>query len=237
MAWQRALWGGLGVTQAAQRAFDHVWAVPHKQRPDFLHSRLRGIALLIVMGTLFVVATAVSGVVTGGLHGTPLKVAGIALALLLNLALFFFAFRLMTSDEIPTKSLLIGVVVAAATWEFLQIVGGYYIDHILQRSSSTYGVFALVIALLIWLHLGAQMTLFAAEINVVVARKLWPRTLFGDPTLPEDQATLRALAKVEERSPVEQVDVQFQQPTVTPPPADDSEQPVGGVTPSHAQRP
>jgi uncharacterized BrkB/YihY/UPF0761 family membrane protein len=193
--------------------------------------------LLIVMGTLFVIATAVSGVVTGGLHGPALKVAGIALALLLNLALFFFAFRLMTSDEIPTKSLLIGIVVAAATWEFLQIVGGYYIDHILQRSSSTYGVFALVIALLIWLHLGAQMTLFAAEINVVVARKLWPRTLFGDPVLPEDQATLRALAKVEERSPVEQVDVQFQQPAVTPPSADDSEQPVGGVTPSHAQRP
>ena len=232
-----ALWGGLGVTQAAQRAFDHVWAVPHKKRPDFLHSRLRGIALLIVMGTLFVIATAVSGVVTGGLHGPALKVAGIALALLLNLALFFFAFRLMTSDEIPTKSLLIGIVVAAATWEFLQIVGGYYIDHILQRSSSTYGVFALVIALLIWLHLGAQMTLFAAEINVVVARKLWPRTLFGDPVLPEDQATLRALAKVEERSPVEQVDVQFRQPSVTPPPADDSEQPVGGVTPGHAQRP
>jgi membrane protein len=232
-----ALWGGLGVTQAAQRAFDHVWAVPHKQRPDFLHSRLRGIALLIVLGTLFIVSTVVSGLVTGGLHGTPLKVAGIVLALLLNLALFFFAFRLMTSDEIPTKSLLIGVVVAAATWEFLQIVGGYYIGHVLERSSSTYGVFALVIALLIWLHLGAQMTLLAAEINVVVARKLWPRSLFGDPVLPEDQKTLRALAKVEERSAVEQVHVQFQQPTVTPPSADDSEQSVGGVTPSHTQRP
>jgi uncharacterized BrkB/YihY/UPF0761 family membrane protein len=165
---------------------------------------------LIVLGTLFIVSTAVSGVVTGGLHGTPLKVAGIATALLLNLALFFFAFRLMTSDEIPTKSLLIGVAVAAATWEFLQIVGGYYVDHVYKSSSNTYAQFALVIALLIWLHLGAQMTLFAAEINVVVARKLWPRTLFGDPDLPEDQATLRALAKVEERSPVEQVDVRFQ---------------------------
>ena len=75
-----------------------------------------------------------------------------------------------------------------------------------------------MIALLIWLHLGAQMTLFAAEINVVVARKLWPRSLFGDPLLPEDQKTLRALAKVEERSPVEQIDVQFQQPAATPRP-------------------
>jgi membrane protein len=205
-----ALWAGLGVTQAAQNAFDQVWAVPRKQRPDFLHSRLRGIALLIVLGTLFIVSTAASGVVTGGLHGPLAKIAGIGLALVLNLSLFFFAFRLMTSDEIPTKSLLIGIVVAAAVWEFLQIVGGYYINHVLKTSSNTYGTFALVIALLIWLHLGAQMTLFAAEINVVVARQLWPRSLFGDPDLPEDQATLRALAKVEERSPVEQVDVRFQ---------------------------
>jgi membrane protein len=210
-----ALWGGLGVTQAAQRAFDQVWAVPHKHRPDFLHSRLRGIALLIVLGTLFLIATAASGLVTGGLHGAPLKVAGIVLALLLNLALFFFAFRLMTSDEVPTKCLLIGVFVAASVWEILQIVGGYYIDHVYKTSSNTYAQFALVIALLIWLHLGAQMTLYAAEINVVVARKLWPRSLFGDPTLPEDQKTLRALAKVEERSPVEQVDVRFQ-PAATP---------------------
>ncbi|MGZ4186975.1 MAG: YihY/virulence factor BrkB family protein [Solirubrobacteraceae bacterium] len=232
-----ALWGGLGVTQAAQRAFDHVWAVPHKQRPDFLHSRLRGIALLIVMGTLFIVATAASGLVTGGLHGPLLKVAGIATALLLNLALFFFAFRLMTSDEVATKCLLIGVAVAAAVWELLQIVGGYYIDHIYKHSSSTYAQFTLVIALLIWLHLGAQMTLYAAEINVVVARKLWPRSLFGDPDQPADQKTLAALAKVEERSPVEQVDVQFHEPARTRPSADDSEEPVGGATPGHAQRP
>jgi membrane protein len=205
-----SLWGGLGVTQAAQNAFHRVWAVPFKNRPDFLHSRLRGVALLIVLGTLFLVASSASGLVTGGLGGPLLKVAGIALSLLLNLALFFFAFRLMTSDEVPTKCLLIGVVVAAVIWELLQVVGGYYIGHVYKKSSNTYAQFALVIALMVWLHLGAQLTLYASEINVVVARKLWPRSLFGDPDLPEDQKTLRALAKVEERSPSEQVDVHFQ---------------------------
>jgi inner membrane protein YhjD len=205
-----SLWGGLGVTQAAQSAFDHVWAVPFKSRPDFLHSRLRGLALLIVLGTLFLVASIASGLVTGGLGGPLLKVAGIGLSLLLNLALFFFAFRLMTADEVATKCLLIGVVFAAVAWEVLQIVGGYYIGHVYKTSSNTYAQFALVIALLVWLHLGAQLTLYASEINVVVARKLWPRSLFGDPTLPEDQKTLRALAKVEERSHGEQVDVHFQ---------------------------
>jgi inner membrane protein YhjD len=205
-----SLWGGLGVTQAAQRAFDQVWAVPHKDRPDFLHSRLRGLALLIVLGALFIVASLASGLVVGGLGGPLLKLAGIVLSLLLNFALFFFAFRFMTSDEVATKCLLIGVVVAAVMWEVLQIVGGYYIGHVYKKTSNTYAQFALVIALIVWLHLGAQLTVYAAEINVVVARKLWPRSLFGDPDLPEDQKTLRALAKVEERSPGEKVDVHLQ---------------------------
>lgn len=232
-----SLWGGLGVTQAAQTAFHQVWAVPHKNRPDFLHSRLRGLALLIILGVLFIVATIAPGLVLGGLGGPLVKVAGIIVPLLLNLGLFFFAFRFMTSDQIPTKCLLIGVVVAAVVWLLLQIIGGYYIGHVYKKTSSTYAQFALVIALLVWLHLGAQLTVYAAEINVVVARKLWPRSLFGDPDRLEDQKTLRALAKVEERSPVEQVDVQFQPAAEAQSSAGESEQPVGGLAPGHSQRP
>jgi membrane protein len=205
-----SIWGGLGVTQATQNAFHRVWAVPFKDRPDFLHSRLRGIALLIVLGTLFLLSSIASGLVTGGLGGPLLKVAGIALSLLLNLALFFFAFRLMTSNDIGTRCLLIGVVVAAVVWELLQVVGGYYIGHVYRHASSEYSQFALVIALLVWLHIGAQLTVYAAEINVVVARRLWPRSLFDTPDGPADEETLRALAKVEERSPRETVDVHFQ---------------------------
>jgi amino acid transporter len=68
---------------------------------------------------------------------------------------------------------------------------------------------AVVIALLVFVHLGAQLTLYAAEINVVVSRRLWPRSLFGPPAEPADQQALTALAKVEERHPVEQVEVEF----------------------------
>jgi uncharacterized BrkB/YihY/UPF0761 family membrane protein len=103
------------------------------------------------------------------------------------------------------------VLVAGLLWEVLQVFGGYYIGHVLKKSTGTYAQFGLVIALLVWLHLGAQLTLFAAEINVVLKRRLWPRSLFGPPTEPADQETLRALAKVEERSESEQVDVEFKQ--------------------------
>jgi membrane protein len=204
-----SLWAGLGVTQAAQNAFDQVWAVPFKHRPGFVQAKLRGIALLVSLGLLFLVSTIATGLVTGGLGGPVLKVAGIALSLLLNFGLFFAAFRLMTSRTIPTRDLLTGVIVAAVLWEILQVVGGYYIGHVLKNTSSTYAQFGLVIALLIWLHLGAQMTLYAAEINTVLTRKLWPRSLFGPPDIPADQETLRAIAKVEERHEDERIEVEF----------------------------
>jgi membrane protein len=204
-----SLWAGLGVTQAAQNAFDQVWAVPFKHRPGFLAAKLRGVALLVSLGLLFLLATIASGLVTGGLGGPLLKIAGITLSLLLNFGLFFAAFRLMTSRSIPTRDLWTGVIVAGVAWEILQVVGGYYIGHVLKNTSGTYAQFGLVIALLVWLHLGAQMTLYAAEINTVLTRKLWPRSLFGPPDIPADQETLRALAKVEERHEDERIEVEF----------------------------
>lgn len=201
---------GLGVTQAAQNAFNQVWAVPFKDRPNFLQSRIRGLGLLVSLGFLFIFATLASGLVTGGLgHGALVKIAGIVVSLLLNFALFFAAFRLMTAKNVPSRDLRTGVIVAGILWEILQVAGGYYIGHVFKRSSSTYGIFGLVIALLVFLHLGAQMTLYAAEVNVVLSRKLWPRSLFGPPSEPADQETLTALAKVEERSKEQQVDVEF----------------------------
>jgi inner membrane protein YhjD len=204
-----ALWSGLGITQAAQNAFDRVWAVPFKDRPDFLRRRLRGLALLGLLGVLFIVASLASGLVTGGLgKGAPLKIAGIASSLLINVVLFLAAFRFMTARTVPTSCMWIGVVLAAVFWEILQVLGGVYIGHFLKHASATYGTFGVVLGLLVFLHLGAQLTIYAAEINVVLNRKLYPRSLFGA-SGPADHRTLEALAKVEERHDTERIDVHF----------------------------
>ena len=205
-----SLWAGLGVTQAAQNAFDRVWAVPFKSRSNFIHSRLRGLALLFSLGALFIVATLASGLVIGGLgHSFLVGAAGIVLSLLLNAGLFAAAFRLMTNSSVTTRELWPGVTVAAILWTIMQALGGYYIGHVLKGAHGAYPQFGFVIALLVWLHLGAQMTIFSAEINTVMARKLWPRSFFGPPLAEADQAALTALAKVEERSETQKIDVEF----------------------------
>jgi membrane protein len=204
-----SLWAGLGVTQAAQNAFAKVWAVPFKDRPDFFQSRLRGLLLLGCLGILFVCSAVLTGLVTTA--GGPLvKVGGYLVTLAVNFGLYVAAFRFLTAATIPTRSLWLGAAVGAFFLEILQLVGTIYISHVVKNASNAYGTFATVIGLLVWLHVIAQLTMYAAEINTVVARRLWPRSLLGPPDAPADRETLRALAKMEERHEGESVEVRFE---------------------------
>lgn len=203
-----AIWAGLGITLAGQRAMDQVWDVPQRERSDWFMSRVRGLVILAVLGTLNVAITVAVGLIASGVGGGVLKVLGWALSIPLNVLLFWATFRLLTSNEIPTRCLWAGIVSAAVGWTLLQTVGGLYVDHVVRRATPTYGFFAIVIGLLSWLYLGAQMLLLAAEANVVRLRRLWPRSLF-DPATAADVQALRAVARVEERREGERVEVTF----------------------------
>jgi membrane protein len=204
-----SLLAGLGITNASQNAFNRVWAVPHKHRPNFLVARLRGLGVLAALGTLVILSTLVAGFVTAGGQGIAAIVGGVLVAFLVNLLLFFAAFRLLTTEHVDTPDLLPGVLVAALLWTLLQHVGGYYVDHVVRHAKETSGLFAFVLGLLAWLYLGAQVTLLAAEVNVVRARRLWPRSFFSDPLLDADRRALTASAEVEERVHQEDVQVSF----------------------------
>jgi membrane protein len=207
-----SLLAGMGITGATQNAFNRIWSVPFKHRPDFLHSRLRGLGMLAILGTLSIVSTTAAGFVGTSSHAAPAVVAGVLVAFVLNLALFMTAFKLLTAVEVSWRELLPGVIVAAVFWQLLQHLGGFYVDHELKKTGPLYGVFALVLGLLAWLYLGAQLTIFAAEINVVRVRRLWPRSFFSDPLLEADRRALTSSAEVEERVEEEQVDVTFDPP-------------------------
>jgi YihY family inner membrane protein len=204
-----SLLAGMGITGATQNAFNRIWHVPFKNRPNFLFAHLRGLAMLTILGTLSVVSTTAAGFVGTSSHAAPAVIAGVLVAFVLNLALFMTAFKLLTAVDVGWRELLPGVVVATVFWQMLQHLGGYYIDHELKHTGPLYGVFALVLGLLAWLYLGAQLTMFAAEINVVRVRGLWPRSFFSAPLLEADKRAMRSSAEVEERVREENVQVSF----------------------------
>jgi YihY family inner membrane protein len=174
-----SLLAGLGVTGATQNAFNKVWQIPRRRRAGFLGWRLRGLALLAVLGVLSIVSTVAAGYATGQTLGALAILVGVAIALAANLLLFFTVFRLMTAEQVSTRELVPGIVLAAVLWQVLQHVGGLYVEHVVRHAQETSGVFALVLGLLSWLYLGGQVVLLAAEVNVVRARRLWPRRLLN----------------------------------------------------------
>ncbi|MDE3131885.1 MAG: YihY/virulence factor BrkB family protein [Acidobacteriota bacterium] len=180
-----SLWSSLGVTGAMITALDHVWAIPPHERAGFLRAKLRGLLVLLAVGSLFVVASGASGAVSSGLGGGALLyLGGIVVSFLVNVGVFLISFRFLCSAPPAWRKLLPGAIAAGVMWTALQLLGGFYIDHI-KQSNSAYGTFALVLGILAWLHLGAQLTMYCAELNTVLAGRRWPRALLGGEPLAE----------------------------------------------------
>jgi YihY family inner membrane protein len=202
------LWGGLGITQSFQDAMNDIWNVPRRQRPNFWLRLARGLAALLLVAGELVAATILAqlGIAGPGLLGRLDLLAG---SLLLNLLLLLVMFRLLTGTRLRWRWLLPGAAVGALGWSVLQTVGVQLVNHQLERANLLYGVFAGVLVLLGWLYLSTQLVVYAAEVNVVLARRLWPRSLLQPPLTEPDRRVLTALARTEERRPEQRVEVTF----------------------------
>jgi YihY family inner membrane protein len=203
-----SVWAGIGVVKVLQTAMNAVWNVPYRLRPNVWVALLRAMLMLIVLGVI-TIASAGAGSVGAGSDGWLLGIAGITISVMLNMILFLLAFRILTTENVTWGDVFPGAVVAALGWTILQALGGYIVSHQLQGASDTYGTFAIVIGLLAWIYLGAQMTLFAAEMNVVRKRRLWPRAIAQPPLTDADERALRSYAEQEARRPEEDISVRI----------------------------
>lgn len=205
-----ALWTGLSFTLATGNALNRLWAVPRLDRPGFLASRLRGLLLLAVIGSLTVVSAAVVGLATEAqIQPALAQVASFLASAAVDLVIFLVGFRVLTGADVSARTVLPGAVVATVGWLALQAVGGVYVAQVVKGSSETYGGFAVVVGLLSWLYVGTQLILIAAEVNVVLARRLWPRALTGGLGSADERA-LRDSAEAEQRDPRERITVTFE---------------------------
>ena len=186
--------GALGVANSLQNALNSAWEVPFTRRPGFPWSWLRSAALIIVIGVGFIGTTIISGLAAGTgrvLPGAGSSVLFYAVSLVLNFGLFWLGFRVGTAREITWRQLWLGAAISAVIWQILQAFGSYFISHQLAHASPLYGTFALVLGLIAWLYLQAQLTLYAVEINVVRTYRLWPRSLAPPPYTEQDRHAFR----------------------------------------------
>jgi membrane protein len=171
------LLGARGVANAMQNALCEVWGIARESRPGFPMSQVWSFALLLTVGIGFIATTFLSGLAGGAGHlltGVGATVGAVLISLVLNVGMFWLGFRLATARLVRWRDLLVGALIAAVIWQVLQVAGGYVISHQLHRANELYGTFGVVIGLVAWLYLQAEATVWAAEVDVVLARRLWP---------------------------------------------------------------
>ena len=178
-----SLYGGLGIMQAAQTAFNQVYGIPRNEQPNPLKSRLRSLALLLLLGSGIIATSALTIFVStvSSIGGTAISdgatVGGELLSYALNVVLFGGAFQLLTARELRWRHVLTGGMIAAASWQLLQAEGTVYLAHRLNHANELYGSFGLVLALIGYIYLQALAVVIGVEVNVVLNHRLWPRAL------------------------------------------------------------
>jgi YihY family inner membrane protein len=204
-----AIYGSVGLGLAAQNAMNTVWNIPFISWPNIWLRYLRTLGVIGLLG-LAGLASATGTVIATAVHlelGGKLLAAGASV--LLDLGLFLLAFQLLTAEPLRMRDVAQGAVIATIFWQVLQFAGTWYVTRELKRAAPTYGFFAVAITLLLWLFLGAQLTLWAAEINVVRRYRLWPRSLTQPPLTEADRLVFKRLAHMELRRPEVKISTQF----------------------------
>jgi len=213
-----ALYGALGVGQAMQNAANTAWTVPRNSRPNPFLARGRSLALAVAIG-LDVVATTVVASLVGRADflGPVTSVLALVATFAVHTGVFCLVFQIATGRPLPWMDLLPGALLAAASWLGLQYVGVAYVNRYVNTSSTTNGVFAVVLGLLAFLYLTSVLIVLSMEVNVVLRRRLWPRALLTPFTdnvdlTAADQRSYVQIAKAQRLKGFETIDVEFDPP-------------------------
>lgn len=202
------VWGATGIYNAGQLAMSQVWNVEGIHRPGLLMRLGRSLLLFLAFGAG---AVGTGWALQTGLFsqvGAATRATSLIGGLVIGFVMFFAILRIMTPSVVDTKKLLLPAGLAAVGWEVLQLIGGFVVSQEVDQQD-IYGVFAYVIALLMWLWLSFRMMLFCAEIGVVIDRGLWPRHLAQPPLNDADKRVLAALTRNERRRPEQHIEVWF----------------------------
>ena len=237
------IWGATGLAQSGLFTMEQVWNLPGPARPGFVPRLGRALLFIALLGGGLIFTTALASLNTYLLKGFWAVVGAEVSAAAFNAGMYIGAFRVLTPKGVPTRRLLPGAITGGILWTVLQVLGAWLVHHYLH-SDSVYGIFGIVLGLVAWIYLAVQVTVYSAEINVVLTRRLWPRSIVQPPLTEADRASMALQALQNQRRPEQHVEVTFDDrepaapeparaprtPDEVAPPADVPAEPPASVT-------
>ncbi len=202
------IWGSAGLAQSGLFTMEQVWNLPGPARPGYVQRLGRAGLFLCLLGGGVLVTTGLASLSTYLHSGLAFKIPLEVVTAAFNAGMYLGAFRALTPKGVPTRNLLPGAVTGGILWTVLQVLGTYLVHHYLH-SDSVYGVFGTVLGLLAWIYIAVEITVYSAEINVVLSRRLWPRSIVQPPLTEADRTSMALQALQNQRRPEQDVKVTF----------------------------
>ena len=203
------IYGCTGLAQAGLFTMGQVWNLPGPARPGYLQRLGRSVLFLALLGAGVIVTTGLSSLTTYlPFRGFGLDVLIAVVTAAFGIGMYLGAFRVLTPKGVPARNLLPGAITGGTLWTVLQLLGAFLLHHFLH-SDSAYGIFATVLGLLAWIYLAVEITVYSAEINVVLVRRLWPRAIVQPPLTEADRASMALQALQNQRRPEQHIHVTF----------------------------
>jgi membrane protein len=214
-----AIYGCLGLGQAVQNALNIAWSVPRNSRPNPVLLRLRSLLLLVTAGLAVLVVSSLSVLgsntqVFGRNIDATLRVLIVVTTVVVNGSVLTLLFRLGSAREHRFRYAAPGGFSVALMWLGLQYGGALYVTQVLAKAGPVNKTFGLVLGMIGLIYIAAVMGVLGMEINVVLARRLWPRALLTPFTdnvdLTEaDRRAYAGYARAQRHKGFEEVDVTF----------------------------
>ncbi len=214
-----ALYGVIGLGQAAHNAVNVVWAIPRNSRLNPVVSRFRGLVWLVLAGVALISVAVLTSLganldVFGTEIGGGLQWVAVAATVVLTTAVLATMMRLSTPQKEQLREVLPGAATIAIGWQLLQMLGGAYVEHVIKKASQMNAVFATVLGLVALLYIATVIAMFGLEINVVLAKRLYPRALLTPFTdairlTDADKRVYREYARAQRHKGFERIEVSF----------------------------
>jgi membrane protein len=232
------LYSGLGWVDALREAVRTIWH-HNVQEGNFLVKKLKDVVILVGLGITLLVSIGISAV-SGAFSDTALELVGlqdstvatvvtfalgVVLGLLTSTAIFLFLFWRLPKVQSPFRRVFRGALLAGVLFEVLKRVGALYIER--TTENPIYGIFAVVVGLLVWINIVSRMLLVCAAwtvtapydsdvepsgtANAATAKEAGIPTEFADndpddpPTIQEDGAPSPLAAAVQGKTPSQDV--------------------------------
>lgn len=166
------LWTASALARRASIALGVVFrSPPQKVTRRLLRAIGTTLGLAIVVGALPVLTGIIATLEAEGVLVVPGRVIGVAATAALGFGFFLLSYVVLTPSPGSWKRHLPGTIVMTLAWVLFSLLGGLFMDYLINNATLTYGTIGAVVGTLLVLRVSSGLYLFGAELSAVLAER------------------------------------------------------------------